>query len=148
MSFDPTIFEETVIENANEENYTPVPEGDYEGYIEDFRFKHPREDVTFLDVTWVIPDEKLAKDLSTEQVTVRQSIFLELTSDGKSLAFGSNKNVQLGRFRKSLGMNEKGKAFQWGALRGVTAKLAVTQRPDEEDPSKIYNDVKVIPQAA
>ncbi len=143
-AFDPKTFEETVIDKENQTSYIPVPENDYEAFIEDFAFKNPKGNA-ILDVNWVIPDEKLEKDLGMEQVAVRQSIFLDLTEDGQ-LDFGPNKNVRLGRLREALGLN-KGQ-FQWSMLRGKKAKISVSQRADDNDPTIIYNDVKKVAKAA
>ena len=138
-AFDPAIFEETVIEAANQESYVPVPEADYQAYIDSYGFKTPKDSV-ILDINWIVPDDNLAEQLGMEEVGVRQSIFLDVT-DGGALDFGTNKNVRLGRLRAALGLNDAGKPFQFAMLNSQRATIAVTQRPDKNDASIIYNDV-------
>lgn len=139
MSFNADQFEQQVIDQSNATSFVPIPEGEYDAYIEGYKFREAKDSV-LLDITWVIPDEQLAEKLNMEQVTARQSMFLDMTQDG-NLDFGTNRNVRLGRLREALGVN--GPGFQWAQLIGKAAKIAVSQRPDANDSTIIYNDVSV-----
>lgn len=142
-AFNPEAFEQTVVEGENQTAYIPVPEGDYEAYIEDYEFKsvvvNGEERVT-CNISWVIPDEELANSLNMQELKVRQTLWLDLTGDG-GIDFGTNKNVQLGRLRQALGLNEPGKPFKWSDLRSAQATISVNTRQDKNDASKVYNDV-------
>ncbi|MCF6238329.1 MAG: hypothetical protein L3J79_05890, partial [Candidatus Marinimicrobia bacterium] len=107
---------------------------------EGYEVVNPKNSV-ILRISWTIPDETLEKSLGMEVVSVRQTIFLDVNEETGQLEFGANKNVRLGRLRKSLNMNKPGKPFQWADLNGKSATISVSQRADDNDATIIYNDV-------
>ena len=139
--FDPDTFLDTSTEKANETVYTPVPEGDYQAMVLKVEGRSANES-PLLDVTFEILDEEIKKTMDQETVTVRSSIFLDLDDNGM-LSFGMNKNVRLGKLRDALGQNKDGKPWMPRQLEGAgPLMINVTQRPDKNDSSIIYNDVR------
>ena len=141
-TFDPSAFEETVIEQEMETKFTPVPEGEYQAFIEELDFRMVNESPV-IDVTYRIIDDELAAQLNLQQITVRQGIFLDADIvDGKLvMQQGANKNIRLGRLREACGQNTAG-AWQFSMLKGAgPLKVMVTQNVDKNDPSVVYNNV-------
>ena len=146
-AFDISVLEETIIDAANATSIVPVPEGEYEGIIEDYNFRKTietkRGERLPLDIYWRIHDEALQKKLNRETVTAKQGMLLEVNEDG-SLAVGPGQNVDLGRLRAALGMN--GKNFSFLKLKGAgPARILITHRQDEKT-DDVYSEVrKVVP---
>jgi hypothetical protein len=125
-----------------ETTYTPVPEGEYLGAIDDIKIRKAKDSV-ICDVTWLIMDDQLKSSMNMDRITVRQSVFLDVEANG-ALQLGPNKNVALGRLRQALGQNGSG-PWSFAQLKGAgPVKLTVGVRPDKDDPDKKYNDVKRI----
>jgi len=124
-SFDPNVFLNQEVSGANEVKYTPIPENEYKGYIEDLsmdEYTDPKtnEKTPILQVKYALLDEdgKLKNLLGLDKPTVQDNIFIELNPDG-SIAFGPNKNVRLGRVREAVGQNDPKKKWQFNQLRGA-----------------------------
>lgn len=143
--FNPEAFEQTIIDQENQTSFIPVPEGDYQAYIEDYAFRtFTNEDQSIqvvLNVDWVIPDEALAEQLGFDEVKVPQRVYLDLDDNGQ-LEFGTNKNVGLGRLRAALGLNKPG--FQWQSLRGQFGTISVGQREASDGSGNIYSNVRKV----
>ena len=139
-TFDPNVFAETAVEGEMSTRFEPVEEGDYEAFIEKFEVREVNNGGVVLDVHWSITDEELKSKMNLENITIRQGIFLDI-EDGK-LVIGPNKNIKLGRLREALGQNKSGKPWSFNDLTGAgPCTIHVTQRPDKNDPTVIYNDV-------
>ncbi len=142
-TFDPSLLEETVIDASNATSIEPVPEGEYNGLIDDYTFRDQIE-TKFgkrvpIDIYWIIDDADLRKKLDREVVTVKQGMLLEINDDG-SLAVGPGQNVGLGRLRAALGMN--GKGFSFPKFKGAgPARVLVVHRVVGED---TYSEVKKV----
>jgi len=97
-----------------------------------------------LDVHFGIDDPDLQAQLNLSgPPTVRKSMLLDVDDNGNLLA-GANRNVDLGMVRKAVGQNT-GEAWYPKMLEGQGPVLIhVTERPDEKDPNKIYNDVGAV----
>lgn len=140
-AFDPDTFLDTSIEKANETVYTPIPEGDYQAMVDKIEGRKAK-DSPLLDITFEILDDNLKEKMDQEKLTVRSSVFLDVDDNGM-LAFGMNKNVRLGKLRDALGQNKDGKPWSPRMLEGAgPLVINVTQRPDKDDPSVVYNDVR------
>ena len=147
-TFDLDTFMSTTVEGANETKYTPIPEADYTAFIEDCA---PRQvetkngDATVLDVTYKLVNvEQLQQDMGMEELSVRDSIFLDVEPSG-AIAFGKNKNVRLGRLREAVKQNDPKKAWSPMMLKGAGPVLIkVTQKPDTNDPTIVYNRVSKV----
>ena len=144
-TFDAAVFEQMVIDQANETKTTPVPVGDYEAMIDKVRVKSVKlskgdragTEVPILEVTFHIDDDKVAEQLNRDKVLSRMDIWLDV--EGGALAVGPNKNVRLGRLREAVGMNKPGKSFSFMQLEGAgPVKVQVNHRTVNED---VYDEV-------
>lgn len=147
--FNPEAFLQQTITDSMETRFTPIPEGEYLASIDDLKMRLiEKTGSVILDITWAILDDNLKATLGLEKPSVRQSVFLDLDSNGR-LAVGQNKNITLGRVRDAVNQNNAGQAWGVNMLKGAgPAKLKVTQRTDQNDTSKIYNDVAMVAKAA
>lgn len=143
--FNPETFLNQTTDTSFETRRTPVPENEYIAVVDDIKFRSAKESI-ILDVFWLIDDAALAAKMGLPKVTVRQSIFLDITSDGR-FETGPNKNIGLGRLREALGQNTG--AWAPMQLKGAgPVKLVVINRPDDKDATIIYDDVKAITKLA
>lgn len=149
--FDTESFLETQFDDAIDTTFEPIPEGDYQAHIDDGdNAVNIRSSIStktgepwaVLDVNWIIEDDQLAEELGRSPLRVRQSIFLDLTEDGKGLAFGKGKNRQLGLLREAVGQNQPGKPWSPTMLLGQPAMITVTNRPNHDNPDIIYDEVR------
>lgn len=115
--FDKDTFLNQEVKGANEVKYTPVPQGEYKGFIDELD-TDAYEDTPILIVTYAIVDEALKTTLGLDKPTVQDRIFLDTEKDG-SLSFGPNKNVRLGRTREAVGQNDPKKPWTFNMLRGA-----------------------------
>lgn len=141
--FDPKLFGQTEIVGQNDTIRPYIEDGEYPAIVDSYDFRqYDRKDgpgkSTFMDLLWSVDDAKAREVMNREKVLVRQSIGLDLTSDG-NLDMGKGRNVNLGRLREALGLNRPGQPFKFDDFVGRTAKIKVTTRKDGDD---TYNDVK------
>lgn len=128
MSFDPESFKHAEIEESMDTEIVPPDEGVYEGSVDRWDIKggtsQKGNDWARLDITWELDDADGSQKAKTgrDKITARQSIFLDLNEQG-GIDTGKGRNVQLGRLREALGLNE-GK-FAFDMLDGQQAKLQV-----------------------
>ena len=85
-----------------------------------------------LDIIWLVEDAGVKQLLGRETVTVKQGIMLDLSSSG-GLDLSKGKNVGLGRLREAVGKNEEGQPFAFSMLPGLSAKIAVSHRMNNDD---------------
>ena len=150
--FDPDTFLNQTVDAALDTKYPTVPAGEYPATISKIEArqmpnqKDPEKGpFTVLDVTWKIDDENAKKETGLDEPTCRQSLFLDMTPEG-GLDTAPKKNVQLGRLREALGLNEDGQAFSFNMLVGQAALVRVDHAPSKTDPETVYANVtKVAP---
>lgn len=141
-AFDPDAFIQTVVTEPNDTVIEPVPIGEYHAIIKDFTIHKDRqtkagEPIYPMDVIWSIQNPEIKERLGRNEVTSRQSIFLDITANG-ALDMGKGKNVGLGRLREAIGMNSG--PFSFASLKGAgPAKVSIKHDPDKNDP-KIIRD--------
>lgn len=149
MTFDPQSFlgEETT--EQMDTKFPLIPQGEYPALVKgiDARqqesTKVPGEVWTILDITYAIDDQAVREETGLPEPTIRQSLFLDLGEDGK-LETGTGKNVNLGRLREALGLNQPGQAFNFNMLVGQACTVQVTHNPDKNDPEIVYSNVKKV----
>lgn len=149
-TFDPEAFNQMVIEESNETKMTPVPAGDYKGFISEAKVSsisirngaRAGTEVPVLNVTWQLEDEdgKLAEELNRDVVRVRQDVWLDLNDTG-GLAFGPNQNVALGRLREACGLNVPGKPFSFQMLEGQGPCIVHVVTEPRQDTGDMINRV-------
>jgi hypothetical protein len=141
-TFDPELFMDAEVEGEMETKYTPIPDGDYVAMIDEKLDLKEVNGQPVVDLYHIIDDPELAEKMAMERISVKQSLFLDVADDG-SLAFGPNKNVKLGKLREALGQNQAGQIWSIKMLAGAgPLRIKVGSRPDRNDATIIYNDVK------
>ena len=85
-----------------------------------------------VDLVWVIDNQELRDTLNRAQVKITQGIMLDLDENGK-LDTAKGRNVQLGKVRKALGINEG--AVKWREFLGKPATLQIVHKPSNLDGS-------------
>jgi hypothetical protein len=139
-------FMDLSISDANDTVVIPVPEGEYtavaeEPVVRQWTSQDGTKSGIALDLQWVIDDQAVKTLLGRDKVTVKQGLMLDLNEQG-GLDTGKGKNVGLGRLREACGLNVAGQPFSFRMLGGQVAKVAVKHRPDKNDTSVIYAEVK------
>jgi hypothetical protein len=144
-TFDAANFLDNKVEGESETRYTPIPEDDYVAMIsDDALVLREINDSPAVDVIYVIDAPELAEQMQMERISVRQTLFLDIDADG-TLAFGPNQNVKLGKLRDALGQNKASQKWNFRMMEGAgPVKIRVGKRPDKNDPTVIYNDVKAV----
>ena len=92
--------------------------------------KDPTATYTVLDVPYTVSDPIALEGMDRDKISVRQSMFLDLTSEGK-LSTSDGKNVKLGRLREACGLN--GDGFKLTDLEGHIVTIRVVQKPDNDN---------------
>jgi hypothetical protein len=143
-TFDPSLFLQTSVTEANATRLVPVPEGEFQGVIKEI---NPRsvgnEGRVVMDVTWAVEGAEIKQLLGMDTATVRQSIWLDFTDTG-GLDFGAGKNVGLGRLREALKQNTAGKPWSPSNLVGATGLVKVVHSVDKNDSTIIYANVGAV----
>ena len=140
--FDPDSFLNTEITGANSTSVPAIPEMEALLVAKDVASR-TSGDWVLLDITWIVDEEEAREVTGMKEPTVRQSVFLDITDSG-GLDMSEGKNVQLGRVRKALGQNDPEIAWFPSMIVGGTARGKITQRPDKNDPERIYNAVNAL----
>lgn len=150
--FNPEAFLDMPVEGTNDTVVVPCPAGEYLAVVDkvDVRAWTKRDDPSVgglaLDVIWTIEDQSVKEFLAREKVTVKQGIMLDLTESG-GLDMGKGRNISLGRLREAVNLNNPGQAFSFNQLPGQMAKVKVDHRPDKNDPTIIFAEVKAVTKA-
>lgn len=139
--FSPEQFLQSTYTNKTDTRLIPVPQGEYNAQIEKVAARRQEKDgdvFYVLDVFWAIMDDGAKAATGLEKPVVKQSIFLDVTSEG-SIDMGRGKSVQLGRLREAVQQNSDGQPWSPIRLTGAIARVAVSHRLDK---GETYADVK------
>lgn len=143
--FDPNSFLQDTVTGANDTKYIPVPQGEYPAIIKSVAARQmdkkdkPGEKMTVADVVYEIDDATVKEVTGLDNPTVRQSLFLDLTPQGK-LDMSKGKNINLGKLREALGLNDPNKPFSFGDLPGRAAIISVEHTPGKNE-GEVYANV-------
>ena len=148
MSFDADAFLQSSISEANSTALIPCPQGEYQGIISkiaprQWQSKDGTQSGIALDVFWLVEDAGVKATCGREEVIVKQGLMLDTNPQG-GLDMAEGKNVALGRLREAVGKNTPGEQFSFAMLPGLMAKISVSHRPDKNDPSITYAEVKMV----
>lgn len=138
--FNPDTFLNSTVSGKMSTATAAIPEMEARAYIKDIKARTTQSGKAIMDVVWAVQDPKASEVTGMDEPSVRQSVFLDLDDSG-NLDHSTGKNIQLGRLRAALGQNSEG-GWSPSMLMGKTARIHITQRPDANDPTRIYNDVK------
>ena len=150
--FDAESFLNSSVDGVNDTVVIPVPVGEYLGSCEkvDIRTWAKKDDPSqgglALDLVWNLEDEALKASLGRDKITVKQGIMLDLTETG-GLDMGKGKNISLGRLREAISLNTPGQPFSFTMIPGRLARLSISHRPDKNDSSIVYAEVKAVAKA-
>lgn len=141
-SFDPASFLDATISEPSVKR-PPLPVGDYTGVIGEVtaRTWQGRKDPSKSGIAWDIPitleipaDAQVALGLTVSNVTLKDSIMLDLTEQG-SIDNSPGRNTGLRRYREACDMNKPGDSFSARKMQGIVVKVKI----DHE----IYQDAPV-----
>jgi len=145
-TFDPAVFLDASLDEANSTVSTPVPEGEYQAVIDKVETrawqgkKDPSQSGIALDLIWNVEDQGVKTLLERDKVQVKQGIMLDLNASG-GIDTGKGKNVALGKLREAVNLNTPGQKFSFRMLEGQMAKISVKHRIDGE---QVFADVKAV----
>jgi hypothetical protein len=145
-TFDPQSFLSADTAEQMDTRFPLIPQGEYPAIVKgiDARqqesSKNPGTVWTILDITYTVDDAGVREETGLPEPTIRQSIFLDVKDDG-TLDTGPSKNVNLGRLRAALGLNQAGQSFNFNMLVGQPSVVAVKHNPDRNDPEIVYANV-------
>ncbi len=153
-NFDPQAFLSMTFTDANSTSYQPIPVGEYVAVVEaaeirPWQTKDGSKSGLALDVKWSIDDAGVKEKMGRDVVAVTQGIMLDLTPQG-GLDFGPGRNVNLGRLREAVGLNEKGKPFAFTMLIGKVARITIGHKPATgaaAKPGDVFSDVTGVAKA-
>ena len=153
LTFDPASFLMQETSDQMDTQFVLIPAGEYPAMIKTVEARqqqNPNDPAvlwTILDVTYAIDDAGVREETGLPEPTIRQSIFLDLNEEGEDIGKVSSakgKNVNLGRLREAVGLNQPGQAFSFGALVGQACVVAVKHTPDKKDPEITYANVNKV----
>lgn len=138
-TFDPDSFLDATLPGANSTKRELIPAGVYRASVGKLEVKNgvvQKDGPNFgkpwvaLNIQWWVEDQPINSQLDQTKITVFDSVFLELDDNGRP-AMGKGKNVQLGRLREALGLNEG--PVQFRAFEGRPATINVIHEPYKDD---------------
>lgn len=144
--FNPEEFLDVQIDGATSTKSTPIPVGEALAVIESVKMRQwqkkddPSKAGLCLDIFWSIEDQKIKDELGRDKVTCKQTIMLELTTDGR-IAQGKGQNVPLGKLRDAVGLNQPNQVFSFNMLPGRMGKPVISHRVDGEE---IFAEIKKV----
>lgn len=159
MSFDPESFDFLEVVGANDTRRIPVPEYP-DGVMLICKDTHKPKQFTMKDsgeTRWVaelvfIVDHDLAREATgMKEPTIRMPIWLDINEQG--LDMGKGKNVDLGRAREAMGLNDPQRPFKFSDFKGRMCKGVVkhTEQADKNKPNygeKYANITKIVAASA
>ena len=153
MPFDPDAFMQQTVDEPMATTLLGVPEGEYTAMVGDFDSKAFRtvsvtnkntgiaSDRAVLEVPFLINDDTLKAKLGREQITHRETFWLDMTADGR-LDTGPDKNVRLGQLRSALGQNSANAPWAPSMLRNMgPVRIVIKTTSDKRDPDKKYTNI-------
>lgn len=142
-SFDPANFLNTEFTDTFDTERIPVPEGEFQASLKDFKVRVTTSGKAVMDVFWIVSDSDVQNATGQAEPMVRQTIWLDIT-DGGALDGSKGKNIDLGKLRDALGQNQKGQVWSPGMLKGGVALVKVKHSIDQRDGETIQADVKSV----
>lgn len=145
MTFDVNSFMNAQFEGENDTKLIPCPIGEYQATLKDVKLvEWSKQDGSASGLKFQaraeITDPNVTKVTLRDPTNVRYEFMLDLTPEG-GLDMGRGKNVRLGQLREAVGLNSKGQSFSFPMIEGRMVKVKVTQRPDPNDSSIVYDQI-------
>lgn len=145
-TFDVSSFLAQTITEANDTKIVNVPPGEYNATIKNVEVKQwTAKDGSSAGLKLAfmasIDDPAVTVVTGRAPTNVKAELMLDLTDAG-NLDNGKGKNVRLGKLREAVRQNTPGAPFSFLALEGQMVKVKISQRPDPNDSSIVYDEVK------
>lgn len=150
-AFDPSSFLDATTDQALDTRMPPCPAGKWIFECIDVKARNnPKAESEptaghaplILDFIWESRDSNLNAAADRDKVQTRLSVFVTLV--GNTIETGDGKNTRLGALRAGVGQNVTGQPWNPRMVKGQTAKLTITHRPDKADPTIIYDNITTI----
>jgi hypothetical protein len=151
--FDADAFMNANVDQPLATNLQGLPEGEYTAMVGDFDSSAFRTVMVtnkttgvlsgrqVLEVPFIIQDAELKAKLGREQITHRETFWLDLSPTGQ-LDTGPDKNVRLGQLRSILGQNAPGTPWSPSMLRNQgPLRIKIVTTSDKRDPDKKYTNI-------
>jgi hypothetical protein len=151
--FDADAFMSQTVDAPMSTQLQGVPEGEYTAMIGDFdstafrqvtvtnKQTNLSQDRPVLEIPFIIQDDALKAKLGREQITHRETFWLDIGADGK-LDTGPDKNTRLGQLRAALGQNASGTSWSPTMLRNMgPVRIVIKTTSDKRDPDKKYTNI-------
>ena len=129
-------------------SFKPMPEHEAMAVIADLEIKtgtikkgdRAGEQWVMFSVKYEVDSDEAREATNMDTPTVRQALFVDINDDGM-LDTSEGRNLGLGRLRAACGQNGDG---PWSPMQlvGCPVMIFISQRVDDDDPEKIYNEVK------
>jgi hypothetical protein len=153
LPFDPDTFMNQTLDEPMATQLQSVPEGEYTAMIGDFDSSAFRtvtvtnkqsglsQERPVLDIPFIIQDAALKAKLQREQVTHKETFWLDMTAAG-TLDTGPDRNVRLGQLRAALGQNDPHTPWSPSMLRNMgPVRIVIKTTSDKQDPDKKYTNI-------
>ena len=149
MELNPEMLLESAINAPLDTKVIPCPEGEYTMLISKLDIRTGTDKngngYTLLNVTLDVEDQAVREFTMRDKVYVQHSCKLDIavnpTTGLPMLDDGKGKNIDLGRLREAVDLNEDGQQFNMNMLLNRIVKGKVTQRTVEET-GEVYAEVK------
>lgn len=141
MTFDAQAFLDASTTETSATFLEPIPENEYPAVISDVSIRSGASDKgpwAMLDIKFETQDPALEEKLGRKPVS-KMSVFLDQDDPSQK------KNVNLGRIREALNLNQEGRPFSPRMMIGMPCKVAIKHR---EYNGAIYDEVRAVLKAA
>lgn len=127
--FDPNTFASMTFTGANSTESSPIPTGEYlatctKQEITAWRSKDGSKNGLKSTLMFEIEDPKVIEATGRPKSSIRHEIMLDLTAEG-GLDMGKGMNVNLGRTRAAMGLNDPSQPFSFDMFVGRQAVVSV-----------------------
>lgn len=148
--FDPSALLNAPIDAELATRRTPLPIGETVGQIMEVKMtsgtagpnaRNPGQTWYKLETTVQLIDLDYLAKAGKEKAQITYGLMLDLTESG-TIAMGPDKNVKLGKLRAATGTNQPGKSLQ--DMNGRFVRVKIGHRPDEKDPSIVYDEIQAV----
>lgn len=134
-AFDPTTFASMTFVGSNSTESFPIPPGEWLGTctkseITQWKTKDGSKAGLKCTLMFEIDDPKVAEVTGRPKSSIRHEIMLDLTPEG-GLDMGKGMNVNLGRTRAAMGLNDPSQPFSFDMFIGRPAVLTIKHRDYE-----------------
>jgi hypothetical protein len=147
QTFDADAFMTTNVDTPMATALSGVPEGEYTAMVGDFDSSAFKTITTkngprpVLEVPFSIQDDALKAKLGREQVTHRETYWLDFVPNTAVLDTGPDKNVRLGALRAALNQNGAG-PWNPSMLKNMgPVRIVIKTTSDKTDPEKKYTNI-------